>query len=84
MESSIENNSYNPSSKSTKNAGGSFQTLGLDKDVLKGVLAMGFKLPTPVQRKTLPLALSGMDIVCMARTGSGTRCMFCESRVDLL
>jgi ATP-dependent RNA helicase DDX54/DBP10 len=59
------------SKKSSKNASGSFQTLGLDKDVLKGILTMGYKIPTPVQRKTLPIALAGMDVVCMARTGSG-------------
>jgi len=59
------------SKKSSKNSSGSFQTLGLDGDVLKGVLTMGYKIPTPVQRKTLPIALAGMDVVCMARTGSG-------------
>ncbi len=32
---------------------------------------MGYKVPTPVQRKTLPLALGGADVVVMARTGSG-------------
>ncbi len=31
---------------------------------------MGYKVPTPVQRKTLPLAFAGIDIVCMARTVS--------------
>lgn len=32
--------------------------------------------PTPVQRKTLPVALSGVDTVAMARTGSGKTCAF--------
>jgi superfamily II DNA/RNA helicase len=29
-----------------------------------------------VQRKALPIALAGMDLVCMARTGSGKTCVF--------
>ena len=37
---------------------------------------MNYKAPTPVQRKALPIVLAGMDIVCMARTGSGKTCVF--------
>ena len=53
-----------------------FQTLGLPKELLRGILNMGYKVPTPVQRKTLPLALAGQDLVCMARTGSGKTAPF--------
>ena len=37
---------------------------------------MGFRNPTPVQRKALPVVLSGSDTVVMARTGSGKTCAF--------
>jgi ATP-dependent RNA helicase DDX54/DBP10 len=33
-------------------------------------------MPTPVQRKALPVCLSGVDSVVMARTGSGKTCAF--------
>jgi ATP-dependent RNA helicase DDX54/DBP10 len=39
-------------------------------------MRMGYKLPTPVQRKALPVALAGKDLVCMARTGSGKTAAF--------
>jgi ATP-dependent RNA helicase DDX54/DBP10 len=55
---------------------GSFQAMGLDKEVSKGLNRMGYKVPTPVQRKALPIVLAGMDCVCMARTGSGKTCVF--------
>ena len=43
--------------------------MGLTKDVLAGVMRMGYKVPTPIQRSTLPLVLAGKDVVAMARTG---------------
>ena len=49
---------------------------GLSPQVFKGIMKMGFKVPTPVQRKAIPALLSGVDVVAMARTGSGQ----CEVR----
>jgi ATP-dependent RNA helicase DDX54/DBP10 len=55
---------------------GSFSAMALEKDILIGLNRMNYKVPTPVQRKALPIALAGMDMVCMARTGSGKTCVF--------
>ena len=56
--------------------GNGFKPLGLSDEVYKGVVRMGFRNPTPVQRKALPVVLSGVDTVVMARTGSGKTCAF--------
>ena len=48
-----------------------FEWLGLDEDILKGVRKKGYTTPTPIQKKAIPLALDGRDVVAMARTGSG-------------
>lgn len=50
--------------------------MGLSPMVLKGIRRKGFRLPTPIQRKTIPLILQGVDIVGMARTGSGKTAAF--------
>ncbi len=56
--------------KASKKKSGGFQSLGLSSNILGGILKMGYKVPTPIQRKTLPLALAGKDLVAMARTGA--------------
>jgi len=55
---------------------GAFNVMGLEKELVAGLNRMGYTAPTPVQRKALPIALAGMDMVCMARTGSGKTCVF--------
>lgn len=46
--------------------------MGLSKPILSGVLRMGYKLPTPIQKASIPIALSGKDVVAMARTGENS------------
>lgn len=53
-----------------------FESLGLSSKIFRGVLRKGYKVPTPIQRKTMPLILSGADVVAMARTGSGKTAAF--------
>ncbi|KAL9303683.1 hypothetical protein ACSQ67_020946 [Phaseolus vulgaris] len=63
--------------KKKKNAkSGGFESLGLSPNVFRGIKRKGYKVPTPIQRKTMPLILSGSDVVAMARTGSGKTAAF--------
>jgi ATP-dependent RNA helicase DDX54/DBP10 len=55
---------------------GSFESLGLREEVLRAVRERGYRLPTPIQRRAVPLALGGADVVAMARTGSGKTAAF--------
>ena len=53
-----------------------FDWMGLDDQILKGVRKKGYSTPTPIQKKAIPLALDGRDVVAMARTGSGKTAAF--------
>ncbi|CAG8981252.1 hypothetical protein HYALB_00003850 [Hymenoscyphus albidus] len=49
----------------------SFQAMSLSRPILRGLAAVGFTQPTPIQAKTIPVALLGKDVVGGAVTGSG-------------
>ena len=67
-----------------KRSGGGFDRFGLSSPVLSGLRRRGYRQPTPVQRRALPLALAGRDMVVMARTGSGKTAAFCVPILERL
>ncbi|CAB3364540.1 Hypothetical predicted protein [Cloeon dipterum] len=62
--------------KSKKKQGDGFKGMGLSHPIVKGIQKRGYKVPTPIQRRTIPVALQGRDLVAMARTGSGKTACF--------
>jgi ATP-dependent RNA helicase RhlE len=54
----------------------SFDSLGLDPRVLKGVADRGFPQTTPIQAAVIPIALEGGDIIACAETGTGKTAAF--------
>lgn len=75
-------NVNNPQVKKAK--AGSFQSFGLSKVILSNIMRKGFKQPTPIQRKTIPLILDNRDVVGMARTGSGKTAAFTLPLIEKL
>lgn len=68
----------------TVKKGGGFQAMGLNANLLKAITRKGFLVPTPIQRKTIPLLLDGQDVVGMARTGSGKTAAFVVPMIEKL
>ncbi len=48
-----------------------FNSLNISEQLLTNLLGMNYSIPTPVQAQTIPLALSGKDILGTAQTGTG-------------
>src|SRR5512134_2350098 len=53
-----------------------FSDLNLPEQVQRGIAATGFTDCTPIQEKTLPIALSGKDVAGQAQTGTGKTAAF--------
>ncbi len=54
----------------------SFDTLGLPDDLLSAVTSIGFNAATDIQARTIPLLLSGKDVLGEAQTGTGKTAAF--------
>jgi ATP-dependent RNA helicase DDX27 len=64
------------SSKNAPPGATSFLDMSLSRPILKGLTAIGFDDPTPIQQKTIPIGLMGKDVVGGAVTGSGKTAAF--------
>ena len=53
-----------------------FSTLSLPDKLLQGIADAGFSKCTPIQEKTLPIALTGRDVAGQAQTGTGKTAAF--------
>lgn len=53
-----------------------FSTLGINEDLLKAVVAQGYKEPTPIQASAIPAVLKGKDVMAGAQTGTGKTAAF--------
>ena len=54
----------------------SFSEIGLSAEVMQGVAKSGYSSPTEIQRKAIPLAIAGKDIIGCAPTGTGKTAAF--------
>jgi ATP-dependent RNA helicase RhlE len=54
----------------------SFDNLGLSSVIKQNLHRLGYRVPTPVQAKAIPLALAGRDVIGSAQTGTGKTAAF--------
>ncbi|NLR80805.1 DEAD/DEAH box helicase [Chitinophaga eiseniae] len=54
-----------------------FESLGLQESILRGITDLGFVSPTPIQEQAIPVLLGGdRDFVGLAQTGTGKTAAF--------
>jgi ATP-dependent RNA helicase RhlE len=54
-----------------------FNNLGLLPELERAVHEAGYTRPTPIQAATIPVALTGRDVIGCAQTGTGKTAAFC-------
>src|SRR5580704_6122262 len=59
-----------------------FSELGLSPEILKAVAKMGYEEASPIQSETIPILLSGKDVVGQSQTGSGKTAAFAIPAIE--
>ena len=54
----------------------SFRDLALSEPVLRALTDVGYESPSPIQAATIPVLLSGADMLGQAQTGTGKTAAF--------
>ncbi len=54
----------------------SFEKFQLDTPILKAIKKCGYKKPTAIQERAIPIILSGRDLIASANTGTGKTAAF--------
>lgn len=70
-------NDSNSNPKKSSNADeGTFEDLPLHSKLRRGIQEIGYTVPTPIQRGTIPHAVLGRDIIGTSQTGTGKTAAF--------
>ena len=60
----------------TATKGLEFEDFYLKRELLMGIFEAGFEKPSPIQEETIPVALTGRDILARAKNGTGKTAAF--------
>ncbi|KAK1394111.1 DEAD-box ATP-dependent RNA helicase 8 [Heracleum sosnowskyi] len=61
----------------TATKGNEFEDYFLKRELLMGIYEKGFERPSPIQEESIPIALTGSDILARAKNGTGKTAAFC-------
>ncbi|MCI4349844.1 MAG: DEAD/DEAH box helicase [Thermoplasmata archaeon] len=62
--------------ESTSEKESTFDDMHLDPKLRRGIQELGYDTPTPIQRRTIPEAIGGRDLIGSAQTGTGKTAAF--------
>ncbi|XP_026461540.1 putative ATP-dependent RNA helicase me31b [Ctenocephalides felis] len=61
----------------TDTRGNEFEEFCLKRELLMGIFEKGWEKPSPIQEASIPIALSGKDILARAKNGTGKTGAYC-------
>eukprot|EP01071_Lankesteria_metandrocarpae_P006328 Lankesteria_metandrocarpae@DN4319_c0_g1_i1.p1 len=60
----------------TRTKGNEFEDYFLKRELLMGIFEKGYEKPSPIQEESIPVALTGKDILARAKNGTGKTAAF--------
>ena len=60
----------------TATKGLDFEDFVIKRELMMGIFEAGFEKPSPIQEETIPVALTGRDILARAKNGTGKTAAF--------
>ncbi|KAL1958462.1 hypothetical protein VTO42DRAFT_4326 [Malbranchea cinnamomea] len=60
----------------TATKGLEFEDFYIKRELMRGIFEAGFEKPSPIQEETIPVALTGRDILARAKNGTGKTAAF--------
>lgn len=82
-----ENTSENYIEEDTNDSSFEFNTwddLDINTDILRGIYAYGFEMPSPIQKKAIKPIIGGRDIIAQAQSGTGKTATFSIGALSIL
>ncbi|MGV3509136.1 MAG: DEAD/DEAH box helicase [Sphingobacteriaceae bacterium] len=61
-----------------------FEDFKFNEELFEGLLSMGYKEPTPIQKMAIPVVQSGKDLIACAQTGTGKTASYLLPVLDLI
>lgn len=61
----------------TDTRGNEFEEFCLKRELLMGIFEKGWEKPSPIQEASIPIALSGKDVLARAKNGTGKTGAYC-------
>ncbi len=73
-----------PTAEQVDDVANGFTALGLRDELLTALDDLGYEEPTPIQRETIPLLLTGRDLLGQAATGTGKTAAFALPALQMI
>ena len=73
-----------PTAEHAADVANGFAALGLRDELLAALDDLGYEEPTPIQRETIPLLLTGQDLLGQAATGTGKTAAFALPALQMI
>ena len=70
---SIKNAPPEPADEPESDPAPGFAVFGFKAAIMEGIVAAGFKVPSPIQEQAIPVIMEGRDVVAQANTGTARR-----------